>query len=127
MKFYAENFKRLRKSAGMTQRDIAKALKITFGNVGSWEHERSKPGIRLIPKMAELLKCNISDICEIDEAELHADDHLKYDYDYDSLIYAVLQEELKHLDIDGKRRLLRTIVVYTTDNIKFRKERAAAE
>ena len=118
MTFYAENFKRIRKSSGLTQDDVAKALNLSAGNIGFWENERCKPRIHLIPHIAELLKCKISDICDLEVNE---------ESGYDSLIRSVLTEELKHLDINGKRRLLRTIIVYTTDNIKFRKERAAAE
>ena len=118
MKFYAENFKRLRESAGMTQDEIAKKLNVTKQVVCMWERSGKKPDYAKIPELIGLLKCECSDICDL---------AVKEESDYDSLIYAVLQEELKHLDIDGKRRLLRTIVVYTTDNIKFRKERAAAE
>lgn len=54
MKFYAENFKRLRESAGMTQDEIAKKLNVTKQVVCMWERSGKS---RIMQKFRNLLAC----------------------------------------------------------------------
>ena len=55
----AENILRLRKEQGMTQATLATRLGITAQAVSKWESGRSAPDIELLPRLAEILSCDI--------------------------------------------------------------------
>ena len=53
---FAENFKKARKEAGLTQKQVADALKLDRSAIAQYERGVSMPQLRNIPKICELLK-----------------------------------------------------------------------
>lgn len=56
----------LRKKAGMTQKELAYALKVERSTVAKWESGTSFPTGDKIPQVAEALKCGIGDLFKKD-------------------------------------------------------------
>ena len=61
----AENIKRLRTKGGMTQKELADHLFITFQAVSKWETGKTAPDIFTLPELAKLLNCRIDDLFSI--------------------------------------------------------------
>lgn len=55
---------RLRRSANLTQHDVAFALSISRAAVAQWETGRTDPPARRLPDIARLLNCNINQLFE---------------------------------------------------------------
>ena len=53
---FAENLKKARKEAGLTQKQVADALKLDRSAIAQYERGVSMPQLRNIPKICELLK-----------------------------------------------------------------------
>jgi transcriptional regulator with XRE-family HTH domain len=56
------NLKHFRKSAGLTQGSLAKALKISRSTVAMWESGVSKPRADKLVALAKLLDCTVDDL-----------------------------------------------------------------
>ena len=56
------NIKRLRKEAGLKQKDLAKELKVSDKTISSWESNRTEPDMGAVAKICEVLKCRCTDI-----------------------------------------------------------------
>ena len=56
------NFSDFRKRCFERQVDLANELGIKNTTVSMWETGRSKPSIDMLPKLAELLKVDVSDL-----------------------------------------------------------------
>jgi len=54
--------KELRFLANMTQQQLAEYLGVVRGAVSNWESETSFPSAKQLPRLAEALNCNISDL-----------------------------------------------------------------
>jgi DNA-binding XRE family transcriptional regulator len=59
-----ETFKQLRKQAGLTQRQIAEALKITDQTVSNWEAGRYEPKLTIhqTQTLCQVLQCRLEDL-----------------------------------------------------------------
>lgn len=53
-----QNLLKYRKECGLTQKDIAEALGISFQTVSKWERDMCFPDISVIPKLADILGVN---------------------------------------------------------------------
>lgn len=58
------NIKRLRMSRRLTQEELGNLLKIARTTVVMWENGKSKPKTKMLPKLAEALNCEISELFE---------------------------------------------------------------
>lgn len=56
------SLKNLRIKSKLLQSQVAKALGISQSTVSMWENGNSFPATKLLPRLAELYKCNISDL-----------------------------------------------------------------
>lgn len=56
MNYLAENLRRLRKAADMTQEEIAEALSVSPQTVSKWERQETLPDISMLPALANLFK-----------------------------------------------------------------------
>lgn len=53
-----------RKSMGLSQSDLADMLDVTQGAISQWENGENSPRADKLPKLAEALKCKVSDLFE---------------------------------------------------------------
>lgn len=53
--------------AGLTQKDLAKNLNITFQAVSRWEKDEAEPSVETIKKLAKLFKCTIEELFFFDD------------------------------------------------------------
>lgn len=53
-----------RKKAGLTQADVAEALKVDRSTVAYWENGVAMPRAELLPRIAALLSCTIDQLFE---------------------------------------------------------------
>ncbi len=58
------NIKKLRKAAGLTQKQLGEKLGISFQSVAQWETGKRIPKIETLRKIAAALNCDISEIDE---------------------------------------------------------------
>ena len=57
-----KKIKELRERLNMTQQELSKKLSVSQGAVAMWENGRAKPSSEKLPFLAEILKCEISDL-----------------------------------------------------------------
>ena len=65
----AEKLKLMRKKAGLTQKEVADKLGITYQSYGQYERGLRNPKYTSIEKIASALNCDISEILTPAEAE----------------------------------------------------------
>lgn len=56
------NLKKLRMSKNLTQKDLAKKLKVERTTVTMWENGHSTPNLQTLKKIAQILDCTIDDL-----------------------------------------------------------------
>lgn len=56
MIYLADNLRRMRKDAGMTQEEVAVALSVSPQTVSKWERQETMPDITLLPALANLFR-----------------------------------------------------------------------
>ena len=59
---YLAGLKRARKTAGMTQTDLARAVGTNKESIRTWENGAYWPSAVWLPKLAEALGCSIDDL-----------------------------------------------------------------
>lgn len=59
---FGQRFQRLRKSAGLTQEDVATKLNITSQAVSKWENDVSAPDISVLLELSEMLNVSVEQI-----------------------------------------------------------------
>lgn len=64
-----ETIKALRLNAGLSQVELAEKLCVTQATVSQWESGRILPSTEKLPKIAEILGCNIADLFEKKECK----------------------------------------------------------
>jgi transcriptional regulator with XRE-family HTH domain len=57
-----ENIARLRRAAGLTQRELARLLKLPQSNIAFWEHAQKPPRADILPALANILGVSIEQI-----------------------------------------------------------------
>lgn len=60
--YFGKNLKNLRKVKGLTQKDLADDLKITFNQISDWEIGRSNPDIEILEKLAEYFNVSVDSL-----------------------------------------------------------------
>lgn len=53
-----------RKKLGLTQTELAKALKVTNATIAMWEAGTRKPNIIMLKKLAKILHCTADELLE---------------------------------------------------------------
>ena len=61
--------KELRNKAGLTQKDLADQLHVTYQAVYRWENDDAEPSIGTLKEMCEILNCSIEELFEIEKKE----------------------------------------------------------
>lgn len=77
-----------RKQRQMTQSDLARALNVSVQAVSKWERGRNYPDIGLLPKLAELLGINVSELIngEKNTQPLHPEETVSSLIDYTQVV-----------------------------------------
>lgn len=60
----AEQIKEYRRKKQITQKELSKLLGISPQAISKWEREQGYPDITMLPSIAKLLGCSISDFFE---------------------------------------------------------------
>ena len=64
-----QKLKKLRIEKGLTQKDLADQLHVTFQTVSKWENDENEPDISTLKEFAKLYDCSIDDLLNEDEQE----------------------------------------------------------
>ena len=65
---FANNIKRLRKNADLTQEELARAIGMSAQSVSKWEHQICCPDITLLPALARVLGVSLEYLLGADKA-----------------------------------------------------------
>lgn len=57
-----EQLKSLRKKANLTQKEAASQIGVVQSAISMWENGDSKPKTELLPKIAKVYNCSLSDL-----------------------------------------------------------------
>lgn len=63
------SIKKARQKAGLTQVQVAEAVKVHQSAVAQWENGLTQPRADRLPELARLLKCSVKALLTKDEAE----------------------------------------------------------
>ncbi len=69
MNNFPQTIRSLRRSHGMTQKDLGNALGVTFQAVSRWERGQSFPDIALIPKIAAVFSVTIDSLFDFESTK----------------------------------------------------------
>ncbi len=61
---FGKNLKTNRELVGLTQKDLAKMLDVSFKTVSHWEAGYSEPSLALLAKLKEVLKVSYEDLLD---------------------------------------------------------------
>ena len=61
--------KELRNKAGLTQKDLADQLHVTYQAVSRWENDDAEPSIGTLKEMCGILNCSIDELFEIEKKD----------------------------------------------------------
>ena len=53
-----QNIKKARKKAGMTQKELAQKLGLSFQSIAQWENDLRNPKVETLRKIANALECD---------------------------------------------------------------------
>lgn len=59
---FSENIKKLRESEGLTQKDLAKKIGVTYQTIGHWETGRRKPTFDKLIKLSKIFEISIDEL-----------------------------------------------------------------
>jgi transcriptional regulator with XRE-family HTH domain len=59
---FSERLRQLRRERGLTQRQLADRLNVTYQAVSKWENGRAAPDIFTLPELASIFDCRIEDL-----------------------------------------------------------------
>ena len=64
-----EKIKEYRMKAGLTQKDLADKLFVTYQAVSKWENDETEPSFEILKEMCKLLNCTTDDLFGIEKQE----------------------------------------------------------
>lgn len=74
---FHKNLKRIRLQKELSQKQVADFLQISPQSVSKWEKGETQPSIEYLPKLAEILNCDINAFFEVIEGNIYDLDLLK--------------------------------------------------
>lgn len=66
---FNKNLKNIRLKQGLSQKQVADYLNISPQSISKWEKNEALPSIEYLPKLADILKCEINDFFIIDRVD----------------------------------------------------------
>ena len=64
---FGDNFKKLRKAAGLTQAQVAERLQVRQSNVSGWEKDVWRPEYEHLIKMARLYEVTLEELLGVED------------------------------------------------------------
>ncbi len=59
---FGENFKKIRKDCGFSQKEVAERLKICQSNISDWENDISRPEYEKLIELSKLYKVTLYEL-----------------------------------------------------------------
>ncbi len=75
---FGTRLKELRKARGLSQREFAEKLSMSFQSISKWENDESVPNLSLIPKIASILKVSCDHLIGYENSEIQSKYHDLY-------------------------------------------------
>ena len=69
-----QKLKKLRTDKGLTQKDLADQLHVTFQTVSKWESDINEPDFSTLKELSKILDCSIEYLFSDDELRVEDDD-----------------------------------------------------
>jgi len=57
-----EKLRAVREAAGLTQTELAEKVGVTQRDISNWERCKREPGVLIVKKMAQALRCSMDDL-----------------------------------------------------------------
>ena len=64
-----QKIKKLRTEKGLTQKDLADQLHVTFQTISKWEKDENEPDLATVRELAKLFGCSLDYLLSEDEEE----------------------------------------------------------
>ena len=64
---FGENFRKIRNSCGLSQKDVAEKLKICQSNISDWENDISRPNYEKLIELAKIYDVSLYEILDLKE------------------------------------------------------------
>lgn len=90
--------KEYRNKAGLTQKDLADDLHVTYQAVSRWENDDAEPSIDMLKDMCRIFKCSTDDLFGIDKPE---DESPKEDNNQPQVIERIIVKETEQKPVLG--------------------------
>ena len=62
-----QKIKKLRNEKGLTQKDLANLVNVTFQTVSKWENDENEPDVSTLRRLAQLFECSMDDLLSEEE------------------------------------------------------------
>jgi transcriptional regulator with XRE-family HTH domain len=82
---WTDRLARLRRAAGLTQREVATAVGIKPSSVAQWETGRSRPDLERLPILAKLYRVTLEELCGSDFPAISQQGRLELLEAYDTM------------------------------------------
>lgn len=71
-----QKIRRLKNEKGLTQKDLADQLHVTFQTISKWENDENEPDVASLKRLAAILECTLDELLnvEIEEQEREEND-----------------------------------------------------
>ena len=63
---FGENFKKIRKQTGLSQKKVAELLGVYQSNISDWENDISRPEYEKLIKLAEIYEVSLYELLNIE-------------------------------------------------------------
>jgi transcriptional regulator with XRE-family HTH domain len=70
---FGQRLRQIRENKGITQKELAEKLNVTFQTISKWENSVTEPDISTIKEIAKLLNCSIEQLFN-DSEEIKEDE-----------------------------------------------------
>lgn len=73
-----QNIKKARKKAGMTQKELAQKLGLSFQSIAQWENDLRNPKVETLRKIANALECDPAELDSSLASSMSVGDNIRY-------------------------------------------------
>ena len=73
-----QNIKKARKKAGITQKELAQKLGLSFQSIAQWENDLRNPKVETLRRIANALECDPSELDNSLASSMSVGDNIRY-------------------------------------------------